>query len=92
MTGSSKVAEIIDLQKAFWGREHARPIINIDCSLWKRTRHEPVFPREWEDRDPFLLEPQMLFPEKFQGEPFCPDGKDANAHFSPSRSETDLRV
>lgn len=48
---AASVGELLKLHRAFWNRQLARPIINIDCSLVRRTKPVPALPSGWEDQD-----------------------------------------
>jgi len=65
----STVEKLLDLHTAFWNRTLKQPIINIECSLTNRFRHIPALPKQWEDKDGLILEPEMLAPSEFQPRP-----------------------
>jgi len=72
---SVSVDKLLNLHTAFWKRELVRPIINIDCSMVRRTKPVPALGPGWEDQERLTLVPDMISPEEFQPPPFVLDGE-----------------
>lgn len=70
------IESLLALHTAFWNRELEQPVINIECSLVRRTKSVPALAPELEGRDTLILDPDMLSPERLQPEPLVLGGED----------------
>jgi len=62
--------ELLKKHLDFWEcKEVQEPIINSKFPMLKRFRRTPALPKEWEGKGKFILQPEMLSPEKLQPEP-----------------------
>lgn len=67
----STAQSLLALHTSFWNRELKEPVININCSLMRRTKFVPALPPQWENQDSLTLQPEMLSPERFQPAPLA---------------------
>ena len=72
----TSVDDLLRLHTAFWSRELARPIVNVDCSLVRRTKPVPSLGPGWDDREGLILTRDRVSPETLQLPPFVLDGED----------------
>lgn len=70
---------LIELHNSFWKRELQNPIININCSMWRRTRSIPALPDQWLDQEGACLDPTTLSPQELQPQPY-ELGRQDNTH------------